>query len=271
MARTARWLTISSPASEPEPRTRLSTPERDARLRKEFDEADGRRGRICRRLEDDRVARDERGRELPDGDGDGEIPRRDEGDDAVRLPDGVGEVRGQFRRDGLAVHAARFAGAELHDVDGALQLAARLRERLALLAREQGGDLVLVLFDQACEARDDASARRRGRRAPAAEGFLGGLDRAARLLARESRTMPSTSLVFAGLMFCVVLGDEVLDPLTLDEISVGVHAVTFKFEFSVPAGGSVSTRAAGDGENITHAGHAPREKCGLANLRKPPL
>src|ERR1051325_3915987 len=99
-------------------------------------DANGRRGRVRRGLEDDRVARDERGRELPDGDRDGEVPRGYDCDDAVRLSQGVCEVRRKLGRNRLAVHAPRLARAELRDVYRALQLAARLPDGLALLARE---------------------------------------------------------------------------------------------------------------------------------------
>jgi hypothetical protein len=193
------------------------------RLVENLDDADGRGGRQGRRLEDDRVAGDERGRELPDGDGDGEVPGGDDGDDAVRLPDGVGEVAREFGGDGLAVHAARLAGAELGDVDGALQLAARLRERLALLAREQRGQLLFALLHEPRGARHDAAARRGGRGSPAAEGFRSGLDGAARLLARREADDADAVVRVRGVEVVEVVRGSGLDPLPADEVTVDFH------------------------------------------------
>src|SRR3712207_7323928 len=56
---------------------------------------------------------DERGGYLPDRDGDGEVPRRDDGDDAVRLLDGVSEVAGKLRRYRLAVQRSEEHTSEL--------------------------------------------------------------------------------------------------------------------------------------------------------------
>ena len=64
----------------------------DLNLGEDFYDTHGGRGRDGRGLEDDCVACDERGRDLPDGDGDWKVPRRYDGDDAVRLLDRVCEV-----------------------------------------------------------------------------------------------------------------------------------------------------------------------------------
>src|SRR5213076_2995652 len=102
-------------------------------------------GRERRRLEDDGVAGHQRRRDLPGGDSDREVPGGDQRGYAERLLDRVAEVVGQFERDGLAVEPPPVRAAELNDIDGALQLAARLDEDLALLAGQRAGDLLLAL------------------------------------------------------------------------------------------------------------------------------
>ena len=58
-----------------------------ARLGEQLDEALGQQRRVLGRLEDDGVAADERGRELPGRDRDREVPGRDRADDADGLAD----------------------------------------------------------------------------------------------------------------------------------------------------------------------------------------
>ena len=75
-------------------------------------------------LEDDSVSRDQRGCDLPHGNRDREVPRRNTRDDAKRLLDRIGEVQRQLGRDRFAVHASRLTRAEFSNIDRALQLTA---------------------------------------------------------------------------------------------------------------------------------------------------
>ena len=73
MARRAR-----SPPPRPAPWTRLTTPGGRPASDEQLDEALGEQRRVLGRLQHDRVAADERGRELPGRDRDREVPRRDQ-------------------------------------------------------------------------------------------------------------------------------------------------------------------------------------------------
>ena len=91
---------------------------------KYFDDANG-SGRSDRRwFENYCVAGDQCRRDLPRGNCHRKVPGRDARHHAQRLLDRVDEIRRQLRKNRFAVHASRFTGAELSDIDRALQLAA---------------------------------------------------------------------------------------------------------------------------------------------------
>src|SRR5204863_6371047 len=90
------------------------------------------------------VAVAERRGDLPGGNGDREIPRRDDRDDAERLARDFDADARAHRLHDFARNAQRLAGEELEDVAGAHHLADRLRQRLAFLAREEIAELGLA-------------------------------------------------------------------------------------------------------------------------------
>ena len=136
---------------------------------------DGER-RVGRGLDDAGVAADERGKELPTGDGHGEVPRRDEADDANGHADAHGELVLELGGRGLAEEAAAFAGDIEGFVDGFLHVAASFGEHLAHFAGHVARVLFLALLQQDAGADEDFGALGRGDEAPGGEGFFGGGD-----------------------------------------------------------------------------------------------
>ena len=116
------------------------------------------------------------GRELPGGDRDREVPRRDRADDADGHPHRHLELVAQLGGRRLAEEAAALAGHVDRHVDRLLDVAAGLREHLAHLAAHQLGQLVLLLLEQAREAEEDVAALRRRHEPPLLERGLRRLD-----------------------------------------------------------------------------------------------
>ena len=137
--------------------------------------ADG--GRLLARLEDHRVAGDQRGNDVAVGQVRGEIIRPQHRHDAVRF---VADRGGALQR---AVQFA-LAGAlgiggdrDIHLGDDRLDLGAGFPHRLAGLARDQLGELVVLLARFVGEAADELDAggeRLRGPRRPSAAGPVHG-------------------------------------------------------------------------------------------------
>ena len=132
---------------------------------------DGER-RVGGGLDDAGVAGDERGKELPAGDGHGEVPRRDEADDADGHADAHGELVLQLGGRGLAEEAAAFAGDVKGFVDGFLHVAAGFGEDLAHFAGHVAGVLLLALLQEDAGADEDLGALGRGDEAPGGESLL---------------------------------------------------------------------------------------------------
>ena len=78
----------------------------------------------------------------------------------------------------LALEQLAEAAGELDHLEPARDLAARVVEHLAVLARDQGGELVLVGGDQLAEGEHHLRPARERRRAPAARRLGGRRDRA---------------------------------------------------------------------------------------------
>ena len=95
-----------------------------------------------RRLEDHGVAVGEGRGDLPGGDRDGEVPRRDDADHAERLAGHRHLESRSDRVDHLTGVAQRLTAVELQDLPGPHHLAARLGQGLALFAGEQVTELV---------------------------------------------------------------------------------------------------------------------------------
>ena len=102
-----------------------------------------------------------RDREHPQRHHEREVVRRDADADADRVPDRFGvDVAGDVRQD-LARDQARDAAGELDDLDAAVHLGPGLGERLAVLARDERGQLLEVLFQQRAEAEHERGPARR--------------------------------------------------------------------------------------------------------------
>ena len=192
MALTSGELMIASPTTEPLPMTRLSTPLGSPARARMSTIAQARAGHQIGRLEHDRIAVAERRRDLPGRNGDREIPRRDDADDADRLArHGHFEARPHARHD-LAGEPQRLAGEEIEDLPGAHRLADALGQRLALLAGEQAAELLAPLENLVAGRLEDvvalldARARpRRERRLGGGDGALGVVGAAARVVADD--------------------------------------------------------------------------------------
>ena len=131
-----------------------------------------------RRLEDEGVAAGERRRELPHRDHGREIEGRDAGDDAERLAHGVEVDAGAGAFGELALEQVGDAAGELGDLETALDVAARIRERLAVLAGQEPGELVELPLHQLEEPEQHARAPLRVGRGPGRLGRLRRRDRA---------------------------------------------------------------------------------------------
>jgi hypothetical protein len=137
-------------------------------------------GRIALRgLQHERVAADERHREHPQRHHRGEVERRDPGDDAKRLTERVSIDSGAHVLGELALEELRRAARVLDDVDAAGELAGRIGQDLAVLARDHGDDLVGALLEQRLEAEHDPRPGEWGGGGPGGERGLRRLDRAA--------------------------------------------------------------------------------------------
>ena len=134
-------------------------------------------GRLLGRLEDDRVAREQRREDLPRRHGEREVPRRDHADDADGHAHAHRPLVRHLARRRDAVHAAALAGGEVRHVDALLHVAARLDEDLAHLARRRLRQHLLVLGDRLAEPIEQLATLRRGRELPRAHGTTRGLDR----------------------------------------------------------------------------------------------
>ena len=97
--------------------------------------------RLRCRLDDDGVARNQRRGHFPGRNGDGEIPGRDQGNHAQGLTARVEQLLRQIVRDGLAAERVAEPAKKSENVDGPLHFAGAFRQRLALLAGEDFGQL----------------------------------------------------------------------------------------------------------------------------------
>ena len=149
---------------------------RDTGLDEQFDKALAERGRVGRRLEDDRVAADERGRDLPRGNRDREVPRRDHANHADGHPYAHVELVAKLRRRRLAEEPPPLAGHVEAHVDRFLHVSAGFRKHLPHLTRHQERELVLVLTDEGAEAVEHLAAGGRRHEAPLLVGLAGGGD-----------------------------------------------------------------------------------------------
>ena len=214
-----------------------------AGLDEQLDEALREHRRVVRGLEDDGVPAHERRDDLPRGNGDREVPRRDHADHADRLPDAHLELVGQLRRRRVAEEAPALAGHVVAHVDRFLDVAARLREHLPHLARHELRELVLVLGDERAETEEDLAALRRGHEPPARVGLLRGLHGAIDVLRRRPRERPDQVAV-GGAPALERLARGV-DPLAADEIAKRLRARRHGRECNDASGASIAGKVPG--------------------------
>ena len=155
--------------ARPSPVTRLTTPGGKPASAISSTSSVAQWGVSRRRLEDDGVAGDQRRHHLPARDRHREVPGRDDPGDADRLADAHRPLVGQLGRHRVAEHPPALAGHQVGDVDAFLDVAARLGEDLAHLARHRPRQALLVLGHQRAEAVQDLAALR-GRRRGATSG-----------------------------------------------------------------------------------------------------
>ena len=110
-----------------------------------------------------------------------EIERRDAGDDAERLAHRIEVDAGAGAVGIFALHQMRNAEREFDHLDAALNVALGVGDRLAVLARQRVGELVVVLGDEVDELHQDAGAALRIDRRPGRLRRLRVLDRGANL------------------------------------------------------------------------------------------
>ena len=190
---------------------------RDAGLGEELDEALPERGRVRRRLEDDGVPGDERGRDLPGRDRDREVPRRDDADDADRHPDGHLELVPKLGRGRLPEEAPALAAHVVAHVDRFLHVAAGLGLHLPHLVRHEVGELGLVVGDELREAEEDLAALRCRDEAPLRERRLRGRDRAVDVVGAGARE-GADQLAVGGARRVEGLAGGGVDPLAVDVV-----------------------------------------------------
>ncbi len=147
---------------------------RHAGLVKRFDDAPGAERRDGSGLDDDGVAADQRGRHLPGGNGDGEVPGRDEADHADGLR--MAKVWTRSRSEGVRMPPARepSPGVVAEDVDGAAHFALGFGKRLAFFAGHLSAELIELVFQNVGGFEEDGAARRAGHDGPGGQSFGGG-------------------------------------------------------------------------------------------------
>ena len=111
------------------------------------------------RLQDEGVAAGDRRRDLPQRDHGREVERGDAGDDAERLAHRIDVDAGAGAVGELALHHVRRADADLDHFQAALDVALGVGDGLAVLARQDFGQLVIVALRP---VRGTSSARARG-------------------------------------------------------------------------------------------------------------
>src|SRR5262249_43396824 len=118
------------------------------------------------------------------------VPGRNQAHHAERLPHGVSKVPGKFGRKGFPCQPSTLTSDEFEDVNAPQKLAPRLRDRLALFARQQPRHIFLLFLHQGGAPLRDLAAPRRRSVAPAWQGPLRSLDGPPHLLASASWNAP---------------------------------------------------------------------------------
>ncbi len=179
------------------------------------------RGRLFGGLEQQRVAEGERGRDLPCGDGDGEVPRRDQADHADRLAAGLHADVRPHRREVLAAVAHGLAGEEAEDLAGPRDFADAFGARLAGFPRDQLADLLAAREELVRRALQQVAADLRGRCRPGRLGGARGRHGLADLCRVGERELAHHVVGIRR----IDAGDRFLagDPFAADEVLLNVH------------------------------------------------
>ena len=224
---------------------------------------------VLGRLEDDRVSAEQRREHLPRGDRHREVERRDEPADADRPAEAHRPLVPQLARHRVPEQPAPLGRGVVRGVDAFLHVAARLRERLAHLARHEVRDLFLARRQQVADAAQHVAARGRGRAPPDLEAALRATRRRGRRRRRpRAGKRPITSLVSAGLTFSKYSPVDGSDPLAADEVLEDLHVgISYRRQLQLEGG---RCRTASDGRT-TKCSRASRRPNGAALARRSPV
>jgi len=129
----------------------LQQPFGRARLHEQFGQPHRHAGVTLRRLEDEGIARRNRHAEHPHRDHGGEVERGDPCADTKRLAHRIDIDAGAGTLRIFAFQRMRNAAGELDHFEPALDIAMRILDHLAVLARQQFGQRLLVRLDQFLE------------------------------------------------------------------------------------------------------------------------
>jgi hypothetical protein len=151
-------------------------PRRQPRFLEGVEEVHDGERRVRGGLDHHGVAEDQGRHHLPRRDGHGEVPRSHEAGHSYRHPHGHLHLLLQLGRRRLAELAASLAGHVIRHVDGFLDVAFRLVQDLAHLARHVPCEVVLAAHEDLGGAVEDLAAFGCGRIAPARERVAGGGD-----------------------------------------------------------------------------------------------
>src|SRR5713226_6993074 len=147
-----------------------------SRFEEELGQAHAAKGRALGRLQHVRVPRHHREREHPERDHHGEVERRYARAHAERVPIHVLVDATRNVTQGAALQQRRGAACEIHHLDATADLASRLVERLAMVARDQRGQLLEVLLEDRLEAEHQAHPLHHRRLRPERVRVRGGLN-----------------------------------------------------------------------------------------------
>ncbi len=194
---------------------------RNAGIDKGLDEVQrGERG-VVGGLDDAGIAANQRGQELPGGDGHGEVPGGDHAADADGQADGHGEFVAQLGGGGDAEEAAAFAGHVEGGVDGFLNVATGFGEHFAHLARHVPGVLLLAIDENLTGAVEDFGAFGGGSQPPGFEGLSGGGNGSVDVLGGGGLELANDVVVAGGIDIEEGFAGAGGDPLAADEVLVG--------------------------------------------------
>src|SRR5215210_1783195 len=172
--RDVRMLDETFPHLSPRPADDLDDALGDARLERYAPELHGGERRELGRLEDERVARREGRGHLPARDGEREVPRDDEPDDAQRLTER--NVDAPRDRDGVAEQFLGHPRVVVKGLRHHLHLGARVADRLACVLRLQLREVLVLCLQGVGEAPEEARTVAGLYVPPRREGFPGAGD-----------------------------------------------------------------------------------------------